>query len=109
MTLAIPVAVAVDAPLYLTIGAVLSGGLFGDHTSPISDTTVLASIGADCAHIDHVSTQFYYAMVTGTVAFFTFLCAGIYESPYVIFGALLVLFATIVLLGRRYGASLVDA
>jgi len=103
MTLAIPVAVAVDAPLYLTIGAVLSGGLFGDHTSPISDTTVLASIGADCAHIDHVSTQFYYAMMTGTVAFLTFLCAGFYDSPYLIVGSMVVLFFVIHFLGRKIG------
>ncbi len=108
MTLAIPVAVAVDAPLYMTIGAVLSGGLFGDHTSPISDTTVLASIGADCAHIDHVSTQFYYAMVTGGVAFATFLIAGIYDSPWLILLAMAVLFVTIQLLCKRFGTSIVD-
>ena len=108
MTLAVPVAVAVDAPLYMTIGAVLSGGLFGDHTSPISDTTVLASIGADCPHIDHVSTQFYYAMVTGGVAFVTFLCAGVYDSPWLILLAMAVLFMTIQFLGRRFGKNMFD-
>ncbi|MCB1644829.1 MAG: hypothetical protein KDI36_05220 [Pseudomonadales bacterium] len=84
MGLAVPVAVTVGAPLYLTIGAVLSGGLFGDHTSPISDTTVLSSIGADCPHIDHVNTQFHYALTTGVAAFFTFLAGGFITSPLVL-------------------------
>lgn len=81
LALAVPVAVAIDAPLILTIAAVLSGGLFGDHTSPISDTTVLASIGADCPHIDHVTTQFSYALVTGGFAFAAYLGAGFYPGP----------------------------
>ncbi|MDP4598774.1 MAG: Na+/H+ antiporter NhaC family protein, partial [Pseudomonadales bacterium] len=104
MTLAVPVAVAVDAPLYLTIGAVLSGGLFGDHTSPISDTTVLSSIGADCPHIDHVTTQFYYALLTGSVALLTFVAAGLLGTVWVAIGGLALLFSAIWLLGRRPGS-----
>ena len=103
MTLAIPVAVAIGAPLYLTIGAVLSGGLFGDHTSPISDTTVLSSVGADCPHIDHVSTQFYYALLVGTVAFMTFIAAGVLGSMLVGVAGLAVLFAAIQMISRRFG------
>jgi Na+/H+ antiporter NhaC len=106
MTLAVPVAVNVGAPLYLTIGAVLSGGLFGDHTSPISDTTVLASIGADCAHIDHVSTQLYYALATGMTAFVTFIAAGILDSAWVGIVGLGVLFLVIFMLGRKSTSSL---
>ncbi len=104
MALAIPVALNVGAPLYLTIAAVLSGGLFGDHTSPISDTTVLASIGADCAHIAHVHTQFYYALLTGSVAFATYLVAGLYTTPFIILPSLVVLFVVIHLINLRYGA-----
>ncbi len=104
MSLAIPVAHTIDAPMYLTVAAVLSGGLFGDHTSPISDTTVLASIGADCAHINHVNTQFYYALLTGSVAFLTFLIAGLYQSPYIILPALVLLFVSIRLVNARLGA-----
>jgi Na+/H+ antiporter NhaC len=106
MTLAVPVAVNVGAPLYLTIGAVLSGGLFGDHTSPISDTTVLASIGADCAHIDHVSTQLSYALATGMTAFLTFIAAGLLDSAWVGVVGLGVLLLVIFMLGRNSTSSL---
>ena len=84
MAIAIPVAVELNAPLYVTIAAVLSGGLFGDHTSPISDTTVLASMGANCVHIRHVVTQLFYAVITGMVAALSFYLAAVYETPYII-------------------------
>lgn len=54
--------------LYAAIGAVLSGSVFGDHCSPISDTTVLSSIGADCKHEEHVWTQMPYALVVAVFA-----------------------------------------
>ena len=105
MALAVPVAHNIGAPMYLTVAAVLSGGLFGDHTSPISDTTVLASIGADCPHINHVTTQFYYAMLTGSVAFLTFLLAGFFLTPFIIIPALVVLFVAIRVITRKYGSA----
>lgn len=101
MTLAVPVAVTVGAPLYLTVGAVLSGGLFGDHTSPISDTTVLASIGADCPHINHVSTQLYYAIATGITAFLSFVAAGLLDTVWVGVAGLGVLLLVISIMGRQ--------
>ena len=94
MSIAIPVGYELGASMYLTIAAVLSGGLFGDHVSPISDTTVLASIGAECDHLDHVTTQAAYAGVTGLVALFAFGLAGVYESPYVLPISVCVLFIT---------------
>ena len=57
MSIAIPVDFDIGASMYLTIAAVLSGGLFGDHVSPTSDTTVLASAGAECDHLQHVTIQ----------------------------------------------------
>ncbi|MCV5736187.1 Na+/H+ antiporter NhaC family protein, partial [Escherichia coli] len=57
MPLVIPTAVAIDAPLLVCIGAVLSGGLFGDHCSPISETTILSSTGAGCEQYEHFRTQ----------------------------------------------------
>ncbi len=65
MPLAIPLAYAVSpepAFLYMNIGAVLTGAIFGDHCSPISDTTILSSMGAGCDHIAHVNTQLGYAL-----------------------------------------------
>lgn len=51
--------------LYMTIGAVLTGAIFGDHCSPISDTTILSSLGSEVDHIDHVQTQMPYAVLVG--------------------------------------------
>ena len=49
---------------------VLTGAIFGDHCSPISDTTILSSMGTGCNHIDHVQTQIYYAIFVACVAIF---------------------------------------
>ena len=57
--------------LILSLGAVLEGAIFGDHCSPISDTTVLSSIASRCHHIDHVRTQAPYALLAATVALLT--------------------------------------
>jgi Na+/H+ antiporter NhaC len=103
MIIVVPVAHTLDAPLVLTIAAVLSGGLFGDHTSPISDTTVLASMGAGCPHIDHVSTQFSYASITGAMTMIAFLVAAIYPSPVIIIGVIIVQFFVIHTIMRIYG------
>jgi Na+/H+ antiporter NhaC len=103
MTIVVPVAHTLGAPLPLTIAAVLSGGLFGDHTSPISDTTVLASMGAGCRHIDHVSTQFVYAMFVGFMAATAFIIAGFYQSPSVILIMIAVQFTLIHVVMKFYG------
>jgi Na+/H+ antiporter NhaC len=66
--LAIPIAYAVGAPLIPSVGAVLTGAIFGDHCSPISDTTILSSTGCSADHIDHVRTQMPYALVAGGIA-----------------------------------------
>ena len=77
----IPIALAVVANdsslLVVTVAAVLAGAVGGDHVSPISDTTILASAGAQCSHIDHVSTQVPYVMVVATCSFVGYLVAGI--------------------------------
>ena len=70
---AVPMAVGMDANIALCIGAVISGGVFGDHCSPISDTTIISSIAADCEVIEHVKTQLPYALISGTVAFILFI------------------------------------
>lgn len=56
---------AIDSHLLLSVGALIGGGLFGDHCSPVSDTTCLSSFGAGSDHMDHVSTQLPYAIVGG--------------------------------------------
>jgi len=70
---AIPMAVGMDANVALAIGAVISGGVFGDHCSPISDTTIISSMASDCEIIEHVKTQLPYALISGVVAFVLFI------------------------------------
>ena len=103
MATTIPVAHILGADLVLTIAAILSGGLFGDHTSPISDTTVLASLGAGCPHIDHVSTQFPYALLTGFMTVCAFILLAIYSTPYIIFVIAILQYVTIRTLMHRFG------
>jgi Na+/H+ antiporter NhaC len=62
------------------ISACLSGAVFGDHCSPISDTTIMSSAGAQCSHLNHVSTQVPYALLVATVSFVFFLIAGFWQS-----------------------------
>ena len=106
MSIAIPVGFELGASMYLTIAAVLSGGLFGDHVSPISDTTVLASAGAECNHLSHVTTQGAYAGVTGFVALLAYGLAGAYESAYVLPIAIVVLFIVMSIMMKLFGKRL---
>ncbi len=73
---AIPTAMTMGSDLPLTVAAVLSGGVFGDHSSPISDTTLVSSMAAASDHIDHVRTQLPYALAAGTGALVLFAFSG---------------------------------
>lgn len=77
LPLVIPTAFTIDAPMYACIGAVLSGGLFGDHSSPISETTILSSTGASCPQIEHFRTQLPYALFNGSISLVCFALAGL--------------------------------
>jgi Na+/H+ antiporter NhaC len=75
-----PIALSLGAMMHLdlplVIAAVISGGIFGDHASPISDTTIISSMAAGCDHIEHVRTQIPYALIGGALATLAFLLAG---------------------------------
>jgi Na+/H+ antiporter NhaC len=103
--LVIPTAVTIGAPLYVCMGAVLSGGLFGDHSSPISETTILSSTGADCPQIEHFRTQLPYALFNGTISLFAFAIAGLTGLNLVIFGALFLQIALLFALARNQGSD----
>jgi Na+/H+ antiporter NhaC len=64
----------------VTLSAILAGSVFGDHCSPISDTTILSSTGAQCKHIDHVATQLPYALTVAAVCFIGYILYG-FISP----------------------------
>lgn len=72
----IPLGISVGAPLPIVISSVLTGAVMGDHCSPISDTTVMSSTFSGSDHIDHVRTQFPYALTTTFVAVVCYLLAG---------------------------------
>lgn len=74
--IAIPMAMQMDVSLSLILAAVLSGGVFGDHASPVSDTTIISSMAAATDHIDHVKTQLPYAILSAGLAAILFVLAG---------------------------------
>lgn len=84
----IPIVVAVFANsnpqlMIISISACMAGAVCGDHCSPISDTTIMASAGAQCNHVNHVTTQLPYALLAAGISFFTYLVAGFVQNPWV--------------------------
>ena len=73
------------AEVYLipALGATLAGSVYGDHCSPISDTTILSSTGAECQHISHVETQLPYATLVAVICGIGYLIAGLMRSPWI--------------------------
>lgn len=76
LPIAVPAAEVMGLPLAPFVAASLSGGIFGDHSSPISDTTIISSMAAATDHIDHVRTQLPYALIAGLVAVLGFAALG---------------------------------
>lgn len=84
----IPIVVAVFANsnpqlMIISISACMAGAVCGDHCSPISDTTIMASAGAQCNHVNHVSTQLPYAVLAAAISFVTYIIAGFVQNPWV--------------------------
>jgi len=105
LPIAIPLAYSLDLSLAPAIAAVFSGGIFGDHCSPISDTTVLSSAGSSCDHIDHVNTQIPYAVTAAIAAAMAFLFLGLTENVWIAaLVGLVVLLATAWITNRLWPA-----
>ncbi len=84
----IPIVVAVFADsnpqlMIISISACMAGAVCGDHCSPISDTTIMASAGAQCNHVNHVSTQLPYAILAAGISFITYIIAGFAQSAWI--------------------------
>ncbi|AGB31650.1 Na+/H+ antiporter [Natrinema pellirubrum DSM 15624] len=112
MSLLTPVAISVAFDLTggfglapVTVGAVFSGAIFGDHTSPISDTTVLSSTFTGADLVDHVRTQAYYATTVATVVVVCYLLYGFFAVPPLVFLPI----GVVLLVGLVYGLSEFDA
>ena len=109
----IPIVVAVFDPtsILLTIGisACLAGAVCGDHISPISDTTVMASAGANVNHIEHVSTQIPYALTVAAISFVCFILAGFVQNAIIclVVGIALVI-GTLLVLRKTVGKKVTD-
>jgi Na+/H+ antiporter NhaC len=101
MPLAVPAAIATGAPMPVVIGAVLSGGLFGDHSSPVSETTILSSTGAGTTPLEHFRTQLPYAATNGVIAFTGFLVAGFFQVAWIVVPAILLQLGVLWQIRRR--------
>ncbi|MCR4631634.1 MAG: Na+/H+ antiporter NhaC family protein [Treponema sp.] len=109
----IPICIAIFAPgnplRIISISACMAGAVCGDHCSPISDTTIMASAGAQCDHVKHVSTQLPYALSVAVVSFLTYIVAGLTQGLGVVASAiiswifgLVVLFCFLIFMKKKF-------
>lgn len=106
----IPITMAVfggaDSQLMvLTIASILAGAVCGDHVSPISDTTILASTGANCNHLEHVSTQMPYALIVAGCSFVGYLIAGFTNAWLGLPIGLVLLIAALVIAKKKFSSE----
>jgi len=105
MPLTIPLASSMSSDpkfVIMSIGAVLTGAIFGDHCSPISDTTILSSMGAGCDHLDHTKTQIWYAIFVAMFAvIFGYIPVGLNVPVYIVLPVdVIILGALVYLIGK---------
>ena len=105
----IPIVVAVfqgqnETMMIISISACMAGAVCGDHCSPISDTTIMSSAGAQCNHVNHVTTQLPYAITVAAIAFVTYIIAGFVQTAWIALPAGIVLTLGVLLVLRHiYG------
>ena len=88
--------------LYIGMSACLAGAVCGDHCSPISDTTIMASAGAQCVHVNHVSTQLPYAISVAVISFICYIVAGFVHNVFICLGLGVVLTIGFLLFVKRF-------
>ncbi len=86
--------------LIIGISACLAGSVCGDHCSPISDTTIMSSAGAQCNHVDHVSTQLPYSLTVAAISFVGYLLAGLVQNVYIVLGVSFVILLAVLFVIR---------
>lgn len=104
----IPIVVAVfqnsnPQLMIISISACMAGAVCGDHCSPISDTTIMASAGAQCEHVNHVSTQLPYAIVAAAVSFVTYIVAGFVQTAWIALPVGIVLMLGVIFVMKNSG------
>ena len=107
----IPIVVAVFAGtnenmMIMSISACMAGAVCGDHCSPISDTTIMASAGAQCNHVNHVSTQLPYAITVAAVSFVTYIISGFVQTPVIALPVgIILMLAVLFVIKKRNGQT----
>ena len=104
----IPIVVAVfagsdETMMIISISACMAGAVCGDHCSPISDTTIMASAGAQCNHINHVNTQLPYAVTVAAVSFVSYILAGFMKSVIVLPIAIVLMIVVLMIIRKMTG------
>ena len=111
IALILPIVIGVfptDDPLFLVaVGSTLAGAVYGDHISPISDTTILSSAGAKCNHLRHVATQIPYATLVMIACFICYIVAGFTGNPWIslALGVVIIVVAVITLHKLNFGVK----
>lgn len=100
---------AIPSMVVICISACLAGAVCGDHCSPISDTTIMASTGAQCNHVNHVSTQLPYALTVAAISLVCYLLAGFVQNVFVILGTGIVLLVALMLILHFVNGKKADA
>lgn len=109
----IPIVVAVfqngdPQMMIMSISACMAGAVCGDHCSPISDTTIMASAGAQCEHVNHVTTQLPYAVLAAAVSFVTYIVAGFVKSAWIALPVGIVLMVAVLFALRNMNGTVQD-
>ena len=91
--------------MIISISACMAGAVCGDHCSPISDTTIMASAGAQCNHVNHVSTQLPYAIVAAGVSFVSYIIAGFVQNAWIVLPIAIVLMIAVLFLLKSVTSS----
>lgn len=108
----LPIVVGVGLPeelMVVAISACLAGAVCGDHCSPISDTTIMASTGGQCDHINHVSTQLPYALTIAAISCIGYILAGFIQNPWIVLPIMLVVLVGILVVIKLLGGSIEEA
>ena len=111
----IPIVVSVfqgqnETMMIISISACMAGAVCGDHCSPISDTTIMSSAGAQCNHVNHVTTQLPYALTVAAVSFVVYIIAGFVQTAWIALPAGIVLMVAVLLVIRKiFGKEAIQA
>ena len=88
--------------MVISIASCLAGAVCGDHCSPISDTTILASAGSQCHHVNHVATQLPYVLTVASVSFVSYIIAGLTNNMFISLSAGFVILLAVLFIIRRF-------